>query len=186
MPNLYNSFSTVLLGIFSGDIANGKLEAGSKFVIIAQQFMHVLSRAFFPFLSRRIDKVDLFAKLNIFTGSFIALLLFFLAPFIVKVILAPEFSESVIVLSIFALSMFFMLLSNTYGTNYLILIHKESILRNITITCSLIGMLIAYPLVKYYSYIGAALTVFISRMLLGIGIWLCAKIQKKKLCYNNF
>ena len=181
MPNLYNSFSVMLLGGFYGAIPNGIFEGGNKFISIAYQFHNVLSRAFFPFLSRRIDKVDLFAKLNIFTGSFIALLLFFLAPFIVKVMLAPEFSESVIVLRIFAVSMFFMLLSNTYGTNYLILIHKESILRNITIICSLIGMLIAYPLVKYYSYIGAALTVFMSRMLLGICIWLCAKIQKKKL-----
>lgn len=181
MPNLYNSFSVMLLGSCYGASANGIFEGGNKFISIAYQFHNVLSRAFFPYLSRQTDKVNLFAKLNMITGSIIALTLFIMSPLIVNIMLAPEFAESVIVLRIFAVSMFFMLLSNTYGTNYLIIIHEEKKLRNITICCSLIGLLLSYPLVKYYSYIGATLTVFISRMLLGIFIWWCAKHQRSRL-----
>ena len=36
MPNLYNSFSTVLLGVWGGDISTGILDAGTKFVNIAK------------------------------------------------------------------------------------------------------------------------------------------------------
>ena len=44
MPNLYNSFSVVLLGFFGGSVSNGKLDAGGKFMGISQQFMNVISR----------------------------------------------------------------------------------------------------------------------------------------------
>ncbi len=185
MPNLYNSFSTMLLGSIAGATANGIYDGGSKFVSTASQFQNILSRAFFPFLSRRIDKAGLFAKINMLSGVAIAVILYAAAPWIIKIFLAPEFSESVIVLRIFSVSMIFLVMSNTYGTNYLILIHKERILRNITAICSIIGMLISYPLIRDFSYIGAAMTVFISRMLLGVTTFLSAKRAMKNGKYKN-
>src|SRR5699024_653217 len=65
MLNLYNSFSVVLLGFYGGSISNGKLDGGSKFINISQQFMTVVSRTFFPFLSRRIDKHSFYVKINL-------------------------------------------------------------------------------------------------------------------------
>lgn len=181
MPNLYNSFSVMLLGSLSGSTASGIYDGGSRFVSTASQFQNVLSRSFFPFLSRRIDKAGLFAKINMLTGVFVAALLFIAAPLIVKIFLAPEFSESVIVLRILAVSMIFLAMSNTYGTNYLILIHKERGLRNITAICSLLGMILSYPLISQYSYIGVAITVFISRALLGTATFAYAKIEMKRV-----
>jgi hypothetical protein len=96
MPNLYNSFSTVLLGVFGGEVANGKLDAGAKFVNIAQQFMRVLSRTFFPFLSRKLDKHKVYAQLNIVLSLCMSVLLFFSAPLIIDWIFTEEFAESII------------------------------------------------------------------------------------------
>ena len=185
MPNLYNSFSTMLLGSIAGATANGIYDGGSKFVSTATQFHNVLSRSFFPLLSRRIDKVGVFTKINMLTGVAIATLLFAVAPLIVEIFLGPDFSESVAVLRIFSVSLVFLVMSNTYGTNYLIIIHKERALRNVTTVCSLIGMLISYPLIRQFSYIGAAMTVFISRMLLGISTFLLAKHEMDKNKHNN-
>src|SRR5690625_5741034 len=44
IPNLYNSFSTVLLGALHGSTANGLLDAGTKFVTVARSLLDVLSR----------------------------------------------------------------------------------------------------------------------------------------------
>ena len=181
MPNLYNSFSVMLLGAIAGPTASGIYDGGNKFVSTASSFHNVLSRVFFPFLSRRIDKAGLFARINMLTGTGISLLLFIAAPLIVKIFLSPEFSESVTVLRIFAISMIFLVMSNTYGTNYLILVHKERALRNITAVCSVIGMLLSYPLVSGLSYIGAALTVCISRFLLGISTYVYARLVIKNI-----
>lgn len=180
MPNLYNSFSTVLLGVFGGDVANGKLDAGTKFVNIAQQFMSVLSRAFFPFLSRRLDKHYIYARINIALSLCLSALLFLFAPLIIDVFFTEEFADSVIVLRIMSFSIFFLALSNIYGTNYMIIAGYERQLRNTTAIVSIIGFALSFPLIYYWGFIGAALTVTLTRGLLGISIMLRAKTLKDK------
>lgn len=169
MPNLYNSFSIMLLGFFCGSTYNGIYDGGNKFPTIFYQFQSVLSRAFYPFLSRRPDKHNVYAVLNLGTAIIGATILILISPWIILIMLGSEFSESVIVMQTLSFSVIFLAMSQTYGTNYLIIQHKEKPLRNLTITSSLLGMCISIPLVYYYNYIGASITVLTCRGLLGIG-----------------
>lgn len=178
MPNLYNSFSTVLLGVFGGDIANGKLDAGTKFINIAQQFMSVLSRAFFPFLSRNLSKHYIYARINIALSLSMSALLFLFAPWIIDWFFTAEFTDSVVVLRIMSISIFFLALSNIYGTNYMIIAGYERQLRNTTTIVSIIGFVLSFPLIYFWGFIGAAITVTLTRGLLGVSIMLRAKILK--------
>ena len=183
VPNLYNSFSTVLLGFYGGSVANGLLDAGRKFVEIGQQFLTVISRVFFPFLSRHNSKGDkhtLYMRINLgvaVCGS-VALLLF--APFIIQLFFTPEFEEAITVLRIMAFSLIFLSLSNIYGVNFLIIRGHEKKLRNITLVCSIVGFITAFPLVYFYSYIGAALNILTTRTLLGLSIMIAAKNVDKR------
>lgn len=179
MPNLYNSLSIVILSFFGGETATGKLDAGSKFVRITQELMSVLSRTFYPFLSRRIDKHNIYTKINIYISLFLSITLFFLAPIIVKIFFTPEFYDSIIVLQILSISIVFLSLSNVYGTNYMIIKGHEKQLRNITFICSVIGFGLSIPLIYYFNYIGAALTISLTRGLLGVSIMLKAKRIKR-------
>ena len=158
MPNLYNSFSVMMLGFFGGATANGVYDGGSKFPTIFYNFQSVLSRAFYPFLSRRPDKHSFYAKLNLCTALFGAIILIVISPWIIRIMLGEEFEKSVIVMQILSLSVIFLAMSYTYGTNYLIIHHKEKPLRNLTFVSSIIGMCISIPLVYYFTYIGAAIT----------------------------
>lgn len=180
MPNLYNSFSVLLLGFFGGAVPNGIYEGGNKFSTIMYQFQLVLSRAFYPFLSRRPDKHNLFAFINVVVGFLSAGFLFVFAPLIIRMMLGSGFEESISVLRVLSVSLIFMALNNTYGTNYLIIYHHEKSLRNITLIASLIGMGVAIPLVYYFSYIGAASTILVSRGLLGLLSWVVALYCIKK------
>lgn len=180
MPNLYNSFSTVLLGVFCGDVANGKLEAGTKFVNIAQQFMSVLSRAFFPFLSRKLDKHHIYARINILLSLCMSVLLFLFAPLLIDWFFTEEFADSVTVLRIMSISIFFLALSNIYGTNYMIIAGYERQLRNITAIVSVVGLALSFPLIYFLGFIGAAITVTFTRGLLGVSIMLRAKTLKRR------
>lgn len=56
MPNLYSTFSTILLGLFAGPVSNGIYDAGKKFVSISYSMISVLSRTFFPYLVRKSEK----------------------------------------------------------------------------------------------------------------------------------
>ncbi|MCQ2342188.1 MAG: oligosaccharide flippase family protein [Paludibacteraceae bacterium] len=182
MPTLYNSFSIMLLGWFGGGVANGKLEGGNKLVTISQQFMTILSRTFFPYLSRRADKHIVYRRITLSCAAIISLLLIVLAKPLVFILFSPEFVDSVLVLRIMAISIFFIALCNVFGTNYLILHNHEKPLRNLTIIVSLVGFALSWLLIYYYSFIGAAVTITLTRGLLGIGTWLLAKhFQRNEL-----
>lgn len=175
MPNLYNSFSTMLTGFVGGEAAIGVLDAGNKFVHIGTQLQSTINRTFYPFLSRRVEKHNLYLLVSLSVAIIMCILLLFGAPVIVKYILSPEFFDSVSVIRIRAISLVFYAVLGAYGTNYLIIKHQESLLRKITMRCSLIGFIIAWPLVYLYSYIGAALTVTISLALLAVSCYIAAK-----------
>lgn len=175
MPNLYNSFSVMLLGFFCGSTANGVYDGGNKFPTIFYNFQSVLSRAFYPFLSRRPDKHSFYAKLNIGSALIGTVFLIAISPLVIKIMLGDEFEKSVIVMQILSFSVVFLAMSYTYGTNYLIINHKEKPLRNLTFVSSIVGMCVSIPLVYYFSYIGAAVTVLFCRGLLGIGSYVLAK-----------
>lgn len=175
LPNLYNSFSTMLLGFVGGPSSNGLYDAGCKFVNIAQQFMQVVSRTFFPFLSRKIEKHHIYVLINIFLAAVGSLLLFLLSPLLIKIFFTSEFYPSITIMKVMSISLFFLMLGDVYGTNYLIIKGKERQLRNISLICSLIGFAISFPLIHYFDYIGAALTVTITRGLLGFSSMFYAK-----------
>lgn len=167
-PNLYNSFSVLLLGVFSGTYANGILDAGSKLSNVVLQFFNVISRTFFPFLSRHISGHKTYAKISLVLAGLVSIILLIFAPCLIKIFFSIEFLNAVPVLRLMAISIFFLVMSDVYGTNYLIISGHSKIIRNITIVVSLIGLVISIPLVYFYSYIGAAFTIMAVRCLLGI------------------
>src|SRR5690554_2294518 len=175
MPNLYNSFSTVLLGFFGGSTSNGRLDAGVKFVTITQSFMELFSRAFFPFLSRKINKHHLYEKISIYIAFVFALGLWVSAPVIIKLFYTPEFYPAIDVLRVVSFSILFLALIDVYRKNYMIIAGYERELRNITVVWSIVGFILAWPLIYYFDFIGAALTITITRVLLRISIMLVAK-----------
>lgn len=175
MPNLYNSFSVMLLGFFGESTANGIYDGGNRFPSIFYQFQSVLSRAFYPFLSRRPDKHSFYAKLNIVSALVGSVILVLISPLIIKIMLGDEFEKSVVVMQILSFSVVFLAMGYTYGTNFLIINHKEKPLRNLTFISSIVGMCVSVPLVYYFSYIGAAVTVLLCRGLLGVGSYVLAK-----------
>lgn len=181
VPNLYNSFSTVILGFVGGDIATGKLDAGSRFVNISQQFLVVFSRTFYPFLSRKIDKHSFYAKVNVLFSVSISIILFCLAPILIRMFFTEEFNDSIIILRIMSVSILFIALNSIYGVNYLIIKGYEKELRKITTMYSILGFLISIPLIYFFNYIGAAITITFTRGIMSIATMICAKSKQKML-----
>lgn len=180
MPNLYNSFSVILLGIFSTPYVNGIYDAGKKLSTITVHLLQIISRACFPYLVRNPHKHHIFAKVVLSITLIVIAVLFFLAPELIGLFFGAEFKDSVIVLRLTSFAMIFVMLSNVYGANYLIVVKKDKLLRNITMTASIIGFLMAFPLVYYWNYIGSSLTFLMSNALLGTLVFYFAlKIKKK-------
>jgi O-antigen/teichoic acid export membrane protein len=158
LPNLYTNFSTMFLRIQGGEVATGLFDAGKRFISIGEQIIDVLSRTFFPFLARRLDKHSLYAKINLFICGFISISMFFGADLLIKIFFTKDFNDSARVIRILAISPFFLSLMNTYGTNYLVLVGKERVLRNIVLVCSIFGFLLSFLAITLYGFVGAAWT----------------------------
>jgi O-antigen/teichoic acid export membrane protein len=159
LPNLYTNFSVTLLGFYGGSFVTGIYSSGKKFIDMAEQVLGVLSRTFFPFLSRRIDKHDTYVKIGASISVFFGIVLFFGADLLVKIFYTDQFSDSSNIIRIMSVAPFFLFLMNTYGTNYLVIMKKEKILRNIIIYCSIGGFALAWFAVINFSYIGVAITI---------------------------
>ena len=180
-PNLWNSMSTVFLGAFHGSVATGILSAGNKCLTIFQQFFSILSRTFFPFLSRHIEKHKLYARGSIAISIVFSLILFVFAPLFIRIFYTEEFTEAIVLARILAPSLVFVTMSEVYGTNYLILKGYEKLIRNITALVSILGLGLSVALVYYFSFYGAAITLVTCRGIMAVlKMYYALKIENLK------
>ena len=151
----------ILLGTISGSVAAGLYDAAGKLHNAGKHSIDVLNRTFFPFLSRRMDKHTGYRRINFVFSLLLAALLFILAPFLIRLLYSDEFLPAVQLLRILAVSVFFTGISSAYGVNYLLLVGQEKLLRNITLTVTLLGVVLFVVLTYLYSTVGAAVAVVI-------------------------
>lgn len=170
MPNLYNSFSSVLLGVVGGSMSNGILDAGRKFVDVSVQFVDVISKVFYPSLSRDISNHKIYCIINLAVSLLFAISLFLFSPQIIRLFFTEEFLGAVIVLRIMSVFVVFQSLINIFGVNYLLLQNGELVFRRITFFWSCVGFLISFPLVIFFDAVGAALTITIIRGCIGLSV----------------
>ena len=183
MPNLYNSFSVILLGMFCPPANTGLYDAGKKLTTLSNTLMSVFSRTFFPYLSRKIEKHNLYRNFSLTIAALVTLFLLVAAPWLIMLFFGKEFADSVLILRITSVAVFFIALNEVYGTNYLIVKNHDSTMRNITLASSLFGFCIAFPLVYYFQHLGAAIVYAVTSTLLGVLSYIFAiKYMKKDNC----
>lgn len=181
MPNLYNSFTVVLLGLFGNPTQNGLYDAGKKLTTVSYQFISIFSRTFFPYLSRNNSKHTMFVRLYLGIAGFVSIVLFVLAKPLLLLFYSDSFIDAIPVMRLTSLTIFFLAMNSAYGTNYLLVNNYDKLLRNITMVASIIGFAVAFPLIKNYGYMGAALTFSISSFLMGVlPMWFAIKLKKEK------
>lgn len=159
VPNLYTNISFLWLSQFHGKFATGIFDAGYKINGISQTLSSVLSRAFFPLLSRKMNFHNFYIKLNLTLAALSSIILFIFADLIVFIIFGKEYIQAVDVIKIMSVSPVFISLMNIYGTNFLVLKNKEDVLMKIIIICSLFGALITAISIYFLGYIGAAYSI---------------------------
>jgi O-antigen/teichoic acid export membrane protein len=186
LPNLYTNFSTILLRAYAGEASTGIFDAGNKFINITQQLTNVLSRAFYPFLARRMDKHSFYQRVSMTFSVIMTILLFFGANSIIGFFYTPQFKDSATVLRILSLSIVFLFLMNAYGTNYLVLINQEKKLKMIIVWCSVFGFALSWLAVIKWGPIGAAVTYLLVWALRGLITWRVAfKLKRDIECLKS-
>lgn len=178
VPNFYNAFSSILLGFVGGDVANGILDAGRKFITIMIQMIKTLSRVFFPFLVRKSNNHNLYSKIMLIFSMILSVGIFVFAPTLMNIFFTKEFYEGgVLVMRIMSFYVFAISVNDVYGINYMIIKKKEAELRNITFITAIVGFITAIILIPKFGFVGAALAITFSGSLRALIIYLYVKLK---------
>lgn len=181
VPNLYTNMSTTYLKMFSGSVGAGLFTSGRTFIDLSDQVSTVFARVFFPFLSRRPEKHALFSRILLVVSLGMGVALFVGADLLVDLFYSEAFRDSATVIRIMAICPLFLYLMNAFGTNYLVVIGKDRVYRQIVMWCSFLGLFVAYFSIKQFGYIGAAYTYVIIWGIRGVVTWLLARKYKRQL-----
>ncbi len=165
----------ILLGTISGSTAAGLYDAAGKLHNAGKHTIDVLNRTFFPFLSRRMNKHNSYRHINFAFSLLLALLLFAFAPFLIRLLFPEEFLPAIHLLRILSVSVFFTGISSAYGVNYLLLVGKEKLLRNITLTVTLIGVVLFVVMTYMFNTTGAAVAVVLVNAGFAISYFIAAR-----------
>lgn len=179
LPNMYNNFSTFLLGFFVSLEFVGFYALALKLIGVLNSFLYVIRNATFPYLNKDRTKLRKVTKVTISVGGGFTICVFVFSGAIVPFIFGETGQNSLRYLYILALSPLLLSIAISYGSNKLLILKKDKIMRDITIVYSLIGFVIALILIPIYGALGAALTVVITRLIMAVLTY------KKSIEYEN-
>ncbi len=170
VPNLYNNTSTFLLGILGTPKLVGIYQAILTVVNLIVTLIEILSRVFFPFLNRKKDAFQWYKNMMLITISImiIGVLVF---NKLIFWYLNVNYENAFWILLILAVGLFGYTLYNIFGLNYFIVHRQDKLVMTNTLFASVLGFILAYPLIHFYSVLGAAINLSLARCVMGGGLF---------------
>lgn len=183
LPTLYNNTTSFLLGIMAPTYMLGIYDAIKKVVELFYTFANIIAKVFFPFLNRVKNAFNKYKKAMLIIGVFLTLIPIVSYKLILWYLdINNNFALPCLIL--LSVSVFFIILYDIFGLNFFIVHNQDKLVMRNTIMASLIGFILAFPLIYYFGIIGAALNLVLSRGIMGLG--LTYKYHKsKEIILNN-
>ena len=167
-----------MLGIFTTTYLVGIYDALKKIIDLCVAFLNIVSRVFFPFLNRKKDAFPKYLKMMLFLGMVLAALPIIGHP-LVFWYLDLEYENALLILTLLSLSLIGYTAYDIFGLNYFIIRRKDKLVMKNTILSSLIGFVLAFPLIYFFNILGAAINLMFARFMMGGGLtWNYFKSKK--------
>jgi len=170
VPNLYNNTSTFLLGILGTPKLVGIYQAILTVVNLIVTLIEILSRVFFPFLNRKKDAFQWYKNMMLITIS-IMIIGVLACNKLIFWYLNVNYENAFWILLILAIGLFGYTLYNIFGLNYFIVHRQDKLVMTNTLLASVLGFILAYPLIHFYSVLGAAINLSLARCVMGGGLF---------------
>lgn len=163
--SLYTSTNIFILGFFVNITEVGFYTTSHNFLNIVNAVLAMpLSSALFPYISKAfsisktegINTVQKITPVVFYLTLTASIGLFFLAPFLVKIIYGVEFLNAIISLRIISFLPFIIGMSNLLGIQLMLNLGMDKLFLYTTSIASFLGILLSVIMSKNYGYIGAA------------------------------
>jgi PST family polysaccharide transporter len=167
-PNLYNNSSVFLLGLFTNSSAVGTYTAVTKIIDSVISFAYILSNTFLPYLSRNLENHHLFQKLMLLSGAALTSATYLFSKQITQLLFGADNIDLANYIQWLSICIFLLFMTMTYGTNFLMLVGKDKIVKNIALFTSLIFFGIALLIIPLWGIWGAIATLAGARFTMAI------------------
>jgi len=171
LPTLYNNTSLFLLGLFSAPAMVGIYNSILIVVNLAIALLGILSRIFFPFLNRKKGAFSNYKKMMLGIVYLMSICIL-VGHKLVFWYLNITYENAFWVLLILVIGLFGYTLANIFGLNYFIVHRQDKLVMKNTIRASVIGFILAFPLVHFLGILGAAINLSFSRWMMGGGLYI--------------
>lgn len=190
--SLYTTSTTVILGFIAGPVAVGFYVAADKLRQAVQGLIGPVSQALYPRINATMakDKEAAFSiirkllKWQVSCTFLLSISLFFGSSFVVEFVYGENYYPSVSVLYWLAWLPVIIGLSNIFGVQTLLVLGLNSLFSRILICAGVINLLLLVPLAMLLAEDGAAISVFITEILVTFLMFLVI-LNKKIPLFNK-
>lgn len=165
-PSLYNNSAVFLLGLFANNTLVGFYSAATKVIDAAISFAYVLSNTFLPYFSRDLGQHRFFQKIMLGSGLLLTLAAIIFSDWIVGVLFGLDNMQAANYIKWLAVCILLVFVSVTYGTNYLMLIGRDKVVKNIVLFTSIIFFAAAVVIIPLWGIWGAIVTLVGARFVI--------------------
>ncbi len=159
---IYFQISTVMLSVMVGDIATGLYSVAFNSVAVFLLLAEIVANSILPALSKSFGKDGVFKRLlkKLFwalldIGLFLAVILFFTAPFFIKLIYGGQFAGAIAAFQVMVWILPIRFMNYLFGVS-LIAANLQKKRLNAVIVCALFNVLANLILIPIFSFMGAA------------------------------
>jgi polysaccharide transporter, PST family len=171
MPNLYNNFSTFLLGFLSSMENVGYFSLAVKIIDVGNNIITIISNVTFPHLTKDYSKFKIITKFMITIACLITISIYLTSNLILPSIFGEKIYFSLNLIYILAFSPILFSITYSFGSNKLLIFHKDNIYKNISLITSIIGTILLIILINLYDIYGAAIAIIITRISISISTY---------------
>ncbi|MEZ8688516.1 oligosaccharide flippase family protein [Vibrio splendidus] len=164
-PNLYNAIPMIIVGSYADPALFADYAIALKICSIIFMLQNVLTKALYPILSRGTEiSLKFVLVLNLFLSVPFSIIISLFGVDIINFLLHVKISDP-IYLIIISISLIFVGISGTISKGYLLPNGFDKLYKDISIRVSLISMVISIFLIYNFGVFGAALSLFIARLI---------------------
>ncbi len=183
---VYTSSNVFILGLFCSNVIVGYYRAADAIVKAFIAMLSPVSQAMYPYISRLAvtsekKAVNIFNKALAGMGGFtiiLGVMIFVLAPYIVRILLGPKYPGSVAVLRILSLLPFLVCSSGLAASLGLLAFNMNKAYSRVVIFAGIVNLVLAFILTPVYKHIGMAVALVVSEMVALSAVVLCFKYKR--------
>lgn len=177
---LYTGGNALILGLFVPPQFVGYYAAAEKISRASYRLLNPVTQALYPRMSYLVEhareKAQRLARIGVIVvgagGLGISLLIFLSAPWLIRIIVGPEFGPSVPLLRILAVVPALVAIWQSYGTQWMLPLGLDRAFNSVVLLAGAVNVVLALIMVPHYGDFGMAWTAVFSEALIALGFYL--------------